>query len=117
MRLALLLALLCWGPLASLAQRDVFATPVSVALDSVTIKDALKSISSSSGIRFSYSDSSIPTTKLVSLHAQEQPLGEVLKALFKGSSVEFEWLNERVLNPVFFPLILNKSDAFICSFP
>jgi hypothetical protein len=69
---------------------------VSLDSDAVKVKDALDLIEQKSGCSFSYNSSAIDTERLVSVHAVNRPVREVLMKIFEGK-VEFKQKNNFII--------------------
>ncbi len=69
---------------------------VTLDRDQVKVKDALDLIEQKSGCSFSYNASAIDPERLVSVHATNRPVREVLMKMFEGN-VEFKQKNNFII--------------------
>ncbi|WP_017731230.1 TonB-dependent receptor plug domain-containing protein [Nafulsella turpanensis] len=66
-----------------------------------TLEEILTELSSTYGLRFSYSNNLVPLQQEVSIQAEDQPLKLVLDELFRDKNIRYTLLGEQIiLNPV-----------------
>lgn len=62
-----------------------------------TIGEVLTELSSTYGLRFSYSNNFVPLKQKVKLKAEEQPLHQVLERLFQDTNVDYSLIGEQII--------------------
>ena len=62
-----------------------------------TIEELLNELSSTYGLRFSYSNNFVPLKQKVTLKAEEQPLHQVLDRLFQGTPVRYSLIGDQII--------------------
>jgi hypothetical protein len=71
--------------------------PISIQVESVTIKKVLKEISKKYGVDFSYSSNIVPVENLVTLNEKEVSLNNVLNKLFPENDIDYQFLNGKII--------------------
>lgn len=87
--------LVAGNPILS-AQTNHLEKKISIDLNRVKLKNALPKIGDSGGFQFSYNSEILPGDSIVSVHASNQPVNQILKNLV-GSGYRFKVLGNHVI--------------------
>ena len=79
-----------------MGQTTVLDQKISIQA-TATIGEVLTELSSTYGLRFSYSNNFVPLQQKVQLKAEEQPLHQVLDGMFQGTNVHYSLIGEQIV--------------------
>ena len=76
---------------------SVVAQKVSLNVNNVTVKQAIEQLQKNSGYAFVFSSADVNTAKTVSVNANQQELGTVVRQILAGQNLDFEIQGKQII--------------------